>query len=132
MATSANVSAPRGIDAVYYLAQDMTRARRFYEEFLGFVPSMVSDGSNGWEGAEYEMPTGQTFGIGKSEQAPWRPSGGMMLSVDDVADAAKRVTEGGGTVVMGPMETPVCHMAWCEDTEGNTFSLHHRNDGSVG
>ena len=131
MTTSAKVASPRGIDAVYYLAQDIVRGRQFYEEFLGFVPSHVAEGGE-WEGAEYEMPTGQTFGIGKSDQAPWRPSGGMMLSVHDVADAARRVTEGGGKVVMGPMDTPVCIMAWCEDTEGNTFSLHHRKDGSVG
>lgn len=132
MTTSAKISAPRGIDAVYYMAQDIVRGRRFYEEFLGFVPSHVADGGGEWQGAEYEMPTGQTFGIGKSDQAPWRPSGGMMLSVEDVSEAARRVTEGGGKVVMGPIDTPVCFMAWCEDTEGNTFSLHHRKDGSVG
>jgi predicted enzyme related to lactoylglutathione lyase len=131
MTTSPAISGPRGIDAVYYMVQDTARARRFYEEFLGFVPSHVADGGE-WEGAEYELPTRQTFGIGKTDQAPWRPSGGMMLSVHDVADAARRVAEGGGKVVMGPMETPVCIMAWCEDTEGNTFSLHHRKDGSVG
>lgn len=132
MTTSAKVSSPRGIDAVYYMVQDTARARRFYEEFLGFVPGHVADDGGEWEGAEYEMPTGQTFGIGKSAQAPWRASGGMMHSVDDVDQAAQRVREGGGNVVMGPMETPVCFMAWCEDTEGNTFSLHHRKDGSVG
>lgn len=132
MATPTKISAPRGIDAIYYQVRDTARARRFYEEFLGFVPSQIADGEGGWEGAEYEMPTGQTFGIGKSAQAPWRPSGGMMLSVDDVALAAQRVTQGGGKVVMDTMDTPVCVMAWCEDTEGNTFSLHHRKDGSVG
>lgn len=131
MTTSTKISAPRGIDAVYYMIKDTARARRFYEAFLGFVPSHVAEGGE-WEGAEYEMPTGQAFGIGKSAQAPWRECGGMMLSVDDVALAAQHVTEGGGKVVMGPMDTSVCIVAWCEDTEGNTFSLHHRKDGSVG
>jgi predicted enzyme related to lactoylglutathione lyase len=131
MTKTQKVSSPRGIDAVYYMIQDVARARHFYEDFLGFVPAHVSEGGE-WEGAEYELPTGQAFGIGKTSQAPWRPSGGMMLSVDDVSQAAARVSEGGGKVVMGPMETPVCLMAWCEDTEGNTFSLHHRKDGSVG
>jgi|SRR5579884_869171 len=131
MTTAKGVSAPRGIDAVYYMIKDVARARRFYEEGLGFEPSFVAE-TGDWLGAEYELPTGQTFGIGKTEQAPWTPSGGMMLSVDDVRDAAARVSENGGQVVMGPMETPVCFMAWCTDTEGNTFSLHHRKDGSVG
>ena len=131
MTTSEKISAPRGIDAVYYIVQDTARARRFYEEYLGFEPSYVSEGGE-WEGAEYEMPTGQTFGIGKNGEFPWQRCGGMMLSVHDVAQAAQRVTEGGGKVLMGPMDTPVCVMAWCEDPDGNAFSLHHRKDGSVG
>jgi predicted enzyme related to lactoylglutathione lyase len=130
MATK-TVSAPRGIDAVYYMIQDLQRARRFYEEALGFEPAFVSE-SGDWLGAEYELPTGQTFGIGKNDQVPFRASGGMMVSVDDVGEATRRVTEGGGKVLMQPMDTAVCVMSWCEDTEGNTFSLHHRKDGSVG
>jgi predicted enzyme related to lactoylglutathione lyase len=113
------------------MIQDLPRARKFYEEVLGFEPAFVSD-SGDWLGAEYELPTGQTFGIGKNAQVPFRASGGMMLSVDDVGEATRRVTEGGGKVLMQPMDTPVCVMSWCEDTEGNTFSLHHRKDGSVG
>jgi predicted enzyme related to lactoylglutathione lyase len=131
MTTSEKISAPRGIDAVYYMVKDVARARKFYEETLGFEPAHIAEGGE-WEGAEYEMPTGQTFGIGKTSQAPWSQSGGMMLSVHDVNEAAKRVAEGGGQVLMGPMDTPVCIMAWCVDTEGNSFSLHHRKDGSVG
>lgn len=131
MATSTKISAPRGIDAVYYLVKDVARARRFYEEFLGFEPTFVAEDGE-WAGCEYELPTGQTFGIGKSDQAPWRECGGAMISVEDVSEATKHVAEGGGKVVMGPIESPVCFMSWCEDTEGNTFSLHHRKDGSVG
>jgi predicted enzyme related to lactoylglutathione lyase len=131
MTTKEQISAPRGIDAVYYMVKDVARARKFYEGALGFEPTNIAEGGE-WEGAEYEMPTGQTFGIGKSAQAPWSQSGGMMLSVHDVNETAERVAESGGQVVMGPMDTPVCIMAWCIDTEGNTFSLHHRKDGSVG
>jgi predicted enzyme related to lactoylglutathione lyase len=131
MKTKAKVSPPRGIDAVYYMVKDVARARAFYEDALGFQASFVSE-TGEWLGAEYELPTGQTFGIGKSEQVPFRESGGVMISVEDVADATRRVVEGGGKVQMGPMDTPVCIMSWCEDTEGNTFSLHHRKDGSVG
>lgn len=131
MTTSAKVSAPRGIDAVYYMVEDVARARKFYEESLGFVPSFVSD-SGEWTGVEYELPTGQTFGLGKNAAVPWSKSGGVMISVEDVADATRRVAEGGGKVLAGPMDSPVCSMTWCEDTEGNSFSLHHRHDGSVG
>lgn len=126
------ISAPRGIDAVYYLVKDVARARKFYEEALGFEPSFVADAESGWEGVEYEMPTGQTFGLGKSASAPWRECGGAMIAVDDVEAATKRVLEGGGKVHMGPYDSPVCLMSWCEDTEGNTFAVHRRKDGTVG
>ncbi len=129
---STKISAPRGIDAVYYMVKDVARARRFYEEALGFAPSFVAEAGAEWEGVEYEMPTGQTFGLGKSSGAPWRESGGAMISVDDVGAATERVKAAGGKVHAEPFDSPVCIMSWCEDTEGNTFSLHHRKDGSVG
>lgn len=125
------ISSPAGIDAVYYMVKDVARARRFYEEGLGFEPSFVSE-SGEWVGVEYELPTGQTFGLGKSAATPWRPSGGIMLAVHNVALSTERVREFGGTVHADSFDSPVCIMSWCEDTEGNTFALHHRKDGSVG
>lgn len=130
--TSTKISAPRGIDAVYYMVKDVARARKFYEEGLGFEPTFVAEPGGEWEGVEYEMPTGQTFGLGKSASATWRECGGAMISVNDVETVTKRVREAGGKVHMGPYDSPVCVMSWCEDTEGNTFCVHHRKDGSVG
>lgn len=130
MATT-KISAPAGIDAVYYMVKDVARARRFYEEGLGFEPSFVSD-SGEWLGVEYELRTGQTFGLGKNAATPWRECGGAMIAVDDVPAATARVREFGGKVQVESFDSPVCVMSWCEDTEGNTFALHHRKDGSVG
>lgn len=129
--TTTKISSPRGIDAIYYMVKDVGRARRFYEDGLGFVPSFVSE-SGEWVGVEYELPTGQTFGLGKSASTPWRECGGVMLSVDDVGEYTKRVRDFGGTVHADGFDSPVCTMSWCEDPEGNTFALHHRKDGSVG
>ena len=129
--TSTKVSAPAGIDAVYYMVKDVARARRFYEEGLGFEPSFVSE-SGDWLGVEYALRSGQTFGLGKNADVPWRECGGAMIAVEDVAAATARVREYGGKVNADTMDTPVCVMSWCEDTEGNTFCLHHRKDGTVG
>ena len=129
--TNTKISSPRGIDAVYYMIKDAARARRFYEEGLGFVPTFVAD-SGDWAGVEYELPTGQTFGLGKSADAPWRACGGAMISVEDVEGATSRVREFGGKVHADVFPTANCRMSWCEDTEGNTFCLHHRNDGTAG
>jgi predicted enzyme related to lactoylglutathione lyase len=131
MPTTTKISAPRGLDAVYYMVKDLARARRFYEEGLGFQPTSVSD-SGEWQGVEYELATGQAFGLGKSDSTPWRECGGVLIAVDNVEEHTKRVSEFGGKVHMAPSESPVCFMSWCEDTEGNTFALHHRKDGTVG
>jgi predicted enzyme related to lactoylglutathione lyase len=131
MTTTTKISSPAGIDAVYYMVKDVGRARRFYEDGLGFEASFVSEDGE-WIGVEYGLPTGQTFGLGKSASTPWRESGGVMIAVPDVAERTKRVREFGGRVHVDCFESPVCIMSWCEDTEGNTFALHHRKDGSVG
>ena len=55
-----------------------------------------------------------------------------MIAVDNVEEHTKRVSEFGGKIRMGPSESPVCVMSWCEDTEGNTFALHHQKDGTAG
>jgi predicted enzyme related to lactoylglutathione lyase len=129
--TITKVSSPRGLDAVYYMVKDLARARKFYEDGLGFKATFVND-SGEWQGVEYELPTGQTFGLGKSNSTPWRECGGAMIAVDNVEEHTNRVTEFGGKIHMGPTESPVCVISWCEDTEGNTFALHHRKDGTVG
>ena len=129
--TSTKISSPAAIDAVYYMVKDVARARKFYEEGLGFEPSFVSE-SGEWVGVEFELSTGQTFGLGKGADVPWRECGGAMFAVDDVAAATARVREFGGRVQLDTFDSPVCVMSWCEDTEGNTFSLHHRKDGTVG
>jgi predicted enzyme related to lactoylglutathione lyase len=129
--TSTKISAPVGLDALYYMVKDVARARRFYEEGLGFEAAFVSE-SGEWVGVEYEMADGQTFGLGKSSEVPWRECGGAMFAVHDVGLATARVREFGGQVHADTFDTPGCVMSWCEDTEGNTFCLHHRKDGTVG
>lgn len=125
------ISSPRGIDAVYYMVKDLSRARRFYEAGLGFQATFVTDEGE-WSGVEYTLPTGQTFGLGLSSSIPWRECGGAMISVANVAESAQRVTQFGGRVLVPPTETLVCFISQCEDTEGNAFALHRRKDGTAG
>ena len=113
------------------MVKELPRARKFYEEGLGFRPTFVSEEGK-WLGVEYTLPTGQTFGLGLSNEVPWRECGGAMISVDDVEESAQRVTQFGGKVLLPPTETPVCFISQCEDSEGNAFALHHRKDGTVG
>jgi predicted enzyme related to lactoylglutathione lyase len=114
-----------GMDAVYYLTKDFARARTFYEGALGMRPTW-EDSSEGGQWVEYQLADGTTFGLGHMPGSEFHPSGGIMFAVPDVKDALSRVKDAGAGVVFDYLETPVCHMAWCVDSEGNTFCLHHR------
>lgn len=130
MATVNTVTAA-GIDAVYYMTRDIKRARNFYEGVLGLKPNAEQSGEGG-DFIEYELSDGSTFGLGYLPDTPFNPSGGVLFSVADVARALESAKSAGASVLMETFEMPGCTMAWCVDTEGNSFMLHHRKDGTVG
>ncbi len=110
-----------GIDATYYYVKDLGRATDFYKELLGMEPTMAFEGMV----AEWTLADGGTFGLYKSETD--MPScHGVMFAVPDVREALSE-HKARGVKFNGEIEdTPVCHMAFGEDSEGNTFILHHR------
>jgi predicted enzyme related to lactoylglutathione lyase len=121
MAT-AGATKVKGIDASYYTVKDFDRATKFYTDLLGVDPTFTAAGTY----AEWTFPGGETFGLYKTDE--WTPHGGILFGVDDIKSA---VAEHRGRGVKfdneGKVEdTPVCHMAFGEDSEGNTFILHQR------
>jgi predicted enzyme related to lactoylglutathione lyase len=114
-----------GIDATYYMTKDLERATKFYSALLGCEPSMhMADFVSEWTFAG-----GETFGLYKlQESEPWAASSGVMFAVADVAAYVAAAKARGvkfsdeGNV----LDTPVCHMAFGQDDEGNGFILHHR------
>lgn len=110
-----------GIDIVAYLAKDPKRATAFYKDILGLKPLTEVP-----QGAEFELADGSTFGVWHMEDGEWHPSAGVMFAVDDVDAAVAHCKASGVTVSFGPEHMPHCDMAGCEDSEGNSFILHHR------
>jgi predicted enzyme related to lactoylglutathione lyase len=109
-----------------YPVTDLKRARQFYEGALGLHPARVfGDELKAW--IEYDIGAG-TLSIGN--MAPeWKPAAGggsVGLEVDDFPAAIERLKQGGYTVFIGPMETPVCHMAVVADPDGNSVVIHKR------
>lgn len=113
-----------GIDTTYYIVADVAKEKQFYADLLGAAPETE------WEGrlAEWSFGDGTSFGIYGSEQANKGRSGSVMFSVDDVAKAVDDAKARGVTFHDNGeiTDTPVCHMAFGEDLEGNQFILHHR------
>ena len=102
---------------------DIARSRRFYENTLGLKPGHTAMGGN-W--VEYEIGAA-TIGLGCAPD--WKPSADGTSTAFEVADfdaAVARLQQNGITFFMGPLETPVCHMAVFADPDGNKLLLHKR------
>ena len=113
----------KAIDAHYYLAKDLDRAIAFYRDVIGLEVAREFPGGT----VEFDLADGNTFGISMLPEGMWYPGGGVMFAVDDMDAAVARLREEGITFFTdGAMESPVCHVAWCQDTEGNNFALHVR------
>jgi predicted enzyme related to lactoylglutathione lyase len=128
---SASQTRVQGIDAIYYRVEDLDRAIRFYTDLLGMPPTVTFANF----GAEWTLPNGESFGIMKLPDRLqetfgryWRGSSGVMFAVKDLdAEIAAAKARGVKFHDEGkPQETPVCHMVFGEDSEGNTFALHKR------
>jgi predicted enzyme related to lactoylglutathione lyase len=112
-----------GIDLSGYMVKDAARAIGFYRDVLGLEPVTVYPENRG---AEYELADGTTFGLwgGGGRVMPFQPSNGILFAVDDLEAAVSAVKARG--LAVQERETPNCHMAILNDTEGNTLFLHKR------
>ena len=108
-----------------YPITDVARAREFYEQKLG-----LKLGSNGHQGdqwwIEYDLPGGGCVAL--TNFIPDKPSasagGTIAFEVEDldalIADLKSKGVEFKGDIV----HSPVCRMAVCLDSEGNSILLH--------
>jgi predicted enzyme related to lactoylglutathione lyase len=109
---------------VAYPVTDVARARNFYEGVLGLKPNAPVKPDAHW--IEYDIGPG-TLGIGSSPR--WLPSNdgaSAALEVQDFEAAVATLREHKIEIIVGPMETPVCHMATVRDPDGNKITLHRR------
>ena len=111
-----------------YPVTDMPRAREFYEGILGLTATMDHEMEGGhW--VEYDIGEG-TLAIGKAEGMNPSPDGcSVSLEVDDFDAAIEELKAAGVDFNFGPMETPVCHMAFVRDPDGNSVGVHKRKPG---
>ena len=113
------------IGFVAYPVTDIPRARKFYEGTLGLKPNApLKSETQQW--IEYDIGP-NTLGIGCSDQ--WKPSKdgpSVALEVEDFGAAVEALKKHHIEFIIGPMETPVCHMATFRDPDGNKLTIHRR------
>jgi predicted enzyme related to lactoylglutathione lyase len=106
--------------------KDYAGAYDFYAALFGWEKTDAMDMG---EAGVYQMygrggaPLGGMYNL--TEDMPWPPNWLYYIQVDDVHEAAGRVTELGGQVIVGPMEVPGGgHIAQCQDPQGGMFAMH--------
>jgi len=109
-----------GIDLMAYFTDDPQRLIAFYRDVLGMTPTEIDEQGRG---AEFTLADGTTFGV-------WKPEDGakgacVMLAVSDIGQALSEFRKRGAKL-SDPEETPVCHMAFGADPDGNTLIIHQR------
>ncbi len=113
-----------------YPVTDMARARKFYEDVLGLKPTMIVGEPGGMQWTEYEIATGTlSLGAGAPDWKPTATGCSVGLEVEDFDVAIAHLKANGVKFKMEPFPTPVCHMAFIFDTEGNLVCIHKRNAG---
>ncbi|MBV8669541.1 MAG: VOC family protein [Candidatus Eremiobacteraeota bacterium] len=114
-----------GIDTTTYLVKDVERAKQFYRDIIG-LPLRREIRS---QGAEFVTPDNTAFTLWKMEDGSWTAGNGVLFSVADFESAVDQYRKAGVKIAPHVEETPVCKMAFAEDSEGNTFVIHFRKEG---
>ena len=113
----------------YFPAKDLDRARRFYEEKLGFVPKSIDNG-----GVTYEFGGGTAAFLYATDNAGTSKASQAFWSVDDVDREIVELKKRGvvfehyddmpgersaqGAVIDGGAKA-----AWFKDSEGNILAI---------
>jgi predicted enzyme related to lactoylglutathione lyase len=105
------------------LAQDRNKIFDFYGELFGWQKG--SDETDSADFYQLFSSAGQTIGgmLTKLPSVP-QPFWLYYFNVDDIGAAAKRVNNGGGRLLQGPIElSDGCWIARCVDPQGALFAL---------
>jgi predicted enzyme related to lactoylglutathione lyase len=108
-----------------YPVTNVARARAFYEETLGLKRgSMGNQGEQYW--VEYDLPDGGCLALTNFiPDAPSDKAGGTIaLEVEDLDRLMSGLKSKGVKFTSDVIESPVCRMAVCLDSEGNSLLLH--------
>jgi len=106
-----------------YPVIDMARAEHFYAQTLGLGTSTGSI-EHGW--VEFDLPGGGCLALTvHSGSEPSAGAGGTIaLEVEDLDALVADLQAKGVTFKADNIDSPVCRMAVCRDSEGNSILLH--------
>jgi predicted enzyme related to lactoylglutathione lyase len=110
-----------------YPVTDMSRARAFYEGVLGLTATMDHQ-MEGDHWVEYDIGAGTLAIANAPGIKPSLDGCSVALEVDNFDKAIAELNAAGVAFNLGPLETPVCHLALFE-TRINSIGVHKRKPG---
>jgi len=121
----------RAVDFVMYCTKDLRRTRTFYQKLFGF------NRGEEWHGGWSEFATQPlSFCLDGSSKAGkksvWAGPPAIAFAVADIHAAVAECRRRKVKVLLPPMETNVCWMAFIADPDGNRVCLHQRKNGTAG
>jgi len=120
----------RAVDFVMYCTRDMRRTRAFYQKLFGFKRG--EEWNNFWSEFRTSPVTVCLNGPSNDPKWIWQGPAAIALAVVDIHSAIRECRCRKVKVLLGPVETSVCWMAFIADPEGNRICLHQRKDGTAG
>jgi predicted enzyme related to lactoylglutathione lyase len=120
----------RAVDFVMYCPKDLRRTRAFYQKVFG-----LRRGEE-WNDLWSEFRTAPvTFCLNGPDDRPgknWQGPPAIAFAVRDIHSAIRQCRMRKVKILMEPIETSVCWMAFIADPDGNRICLHQRKDGTAG
>lgn len=122
----------RALDFVMYNTKDIRKTRAFYEKFFGFKRGR--EWTEFWSEFATEPLAFALNSTSKKVRPEWNWMGApcIALAVDDVPSAVAACRKRRVKILIEPVETTDCWMAWIADPAGNRLCLHSRKDGTAG
>jgi predicted enzyme related to lactoylglutathione lyase len=122
----------RAVDFVMYCTKNLRRTRDFYRQLFGLKRG--HEWNDFWSEFDTSPLTLCLNGTATRKDPMWNWSGPacVAFAVDDVRAAVAACRKRKVKVLLGPVETRVCWMAWIADPAGNRICLHSRKDGTAG
>lgn len=122
----------RAVDFVMYNTKDIRKTRAFYQKVFGLRKG--EEWNDWWSEFHTEPLTVCLNGTDAGSGRDWDWSGPacVAFAVDDVRAAVAACRKRKVKVLIEPVETRVCWMAWIADPDGNRICLHSRKDGTAG
>ena len=120
----------RAVDFVMYCTQNMGRTRAFYQKLFGLKRG--SEWGSFWSEFDTSPVALCLNGPGHKPKWNWQGPAAIALAVADIHAAIAQCRRRKVKILIEPVETSVCWMAFIADPDGNRICLHQRKDGTAG